>query len=266
MFYTIQYQYILYDLFIYVSVLIKRGGVDSVINIAICDDSQYDIDLIKDELNKYAVKKHLQINISAFSKPELLLYELEDGRIADIFILDVSMPENDGFQLAEDIRKHTSTSVIMFLTSHEDLAINGYKSKALRYIIKLNLKRDIEEAMDSAISEIKVTEKKVITLHKYSDYWRIPYDEIISVSRVGRQLVITTKSYGEHTDNRGITEFYNTLDDKRFLFIDRSCFVNIDYLSQIIGYNLKLKNGTVLPISRRSLQNVKQTLLEQWGL
>ena len=74
MFYTIQYQYILYDLFIYVSVLIKRGGVDSVINIAICDDSQYDIDLIKDELNKYAVKKHLQINISAFSKPELLLY------------------------------------------------------------------------------------------------------------------------------------------------------------------------------------------------
>lgn len=237
-----------------------------MINIAICDDSERDINLIKNELNKYALKKHLKINISAFSKPESLLYEVEDGKIADIFILDVSMPGKNGFELADDIRKHTTTSVIMFLTSHEDQAVNGYKSKALRYIIKLNLKRDIEEAMDNAISEITKSDDNVITLHRYSDYWRISYDDIISVSRISRQLVITTNSNGELTDNRGITKFYKILNDSRFLFIDRSCFVNIDYISQIIGYNLKLKNGTMLPISRRSLQNVKQTLLEQWGL
>lgn len=237
-----------------------------MINIAICDDSEHDINLIKDEVNKYALKNHLQINISAFSKPETLLYEVEDGKIADIFILDVSMPGKNGFELAEDIRKYTTTSVIMFLTSHEDQAVNGYKSKALRYIIKLNLKRDLEEAMDSAVSEITNGVQKVITLRRYNDYWRIPYSDIISVSRISRQLVITTNSNGEITDNRGISEFYKILDDSRFLFIDRSCFVNIDYISQIIGYDLKLKNGTMLPISRRSLQNVKQALLEQWGL
>lgn len=237
-----------------------------MINIAVCDDNQHDIDLIKEELNKYAQKKHVQINISAFSKPEMLLYELEDGKIADIFILDVSMPGKNGFQLADDIRKHTSTSVIMFLTSHENQAAKGYKSKALRYIIKLNLKRDLEEAMDSAISEIKETEEKVVTLHKYSDYWRIPFDEIISVNKTSRLLVITTSLHGEITDHRGIMEFFNMLNDSRFLFIDRSCFVNIDYISQIIGYNLKLKNGTLLPISRRSLQSVKQTLFEHWKL
>lgn len=55
------------------------------------------------------------------------------------------------------------------------------------------------------------------------------------------------------------------LSDNRFLFVDRSCFVNIDYISQIKGYSLKLTDGQILPISRRSLQNVKQTLLEQWG-
>lgn len=237
-----------------------------MINIAVCDDSQYDINLIKEELEKYAQKKHLKFNVSYFSNPEMLMYELADGKIADIYILDVSMPEKNGFQLADEIRKHTQTSVIMFLTSHEDQAAKGYKSKALRYIIKLNLKRDIEEALDSAVYETKEVEQKVITLHKYSDFWRIPFDEIISVSRVSRQLVVTTKNHGELTDNRGIAELHKILDDKRFIFIDRSCFVNIDYISQIIGYNLKLKNGIVLPISRRSLQSVKQTLVEQWGL
>ena len=237
-----------------------------MISVFICDDSQYDIEQIKNELEKYSLKKRVEFKINAFQSPDALIYEMEDGKIADIFILDVSMPGKDGFQLADEIRKYTSTSVILFLTSHEDMAAKGYKSKALRYIIKLNLSRDIEEAMDSAVAEISKMDDNTVTLHRYNDYWRVPYNEIISVTRIARQLVVNTSSFGELTDNRGITEFFETLNDSRFLFIDRSCFVNIDYISQIIGYSLKLKNGQVLPISRRSLQNVKQTLLKEWAI
>ena len=195
----------------------------------------------------------------------MLMYEVEDGKIADIFILDVEMPNMNGFDLADKIREHTETSVIIFLTSHDEMASMGYKSKALRYVIKLNLERDIEEALESAVAEISSADDKTITLHRYNDYWRIPYKDIICVSRISRQLVITTRLLGEITDNRGIKEFFDTLEDNRFLFIDRSCFVNIDYISRINGFSLKLKDGQVLPISRRSLKNVKQTLLEQWG-
>lgn len=237
-----------------------------MINISICDDSEYDAKQIQEELEKYAAKKRVQFKINTYLKPASLLYELQDGKIPDIFILDVSMPGMDGFQLADEIRKYTSTSIILFLTSHEDLATKGYKAKALRYIIKLNLDKELEEAMDCARSELSKIDENTVTLHRYNDYWRIAYHEIISVTRIARQLVITTNSYGELTDNRGITEFFKLLNDSRFLLIDRSCFVNIDYISQITGYNLKLKNGQVLPISRRSLQNVKQTILKQWSM
>ncbi len=237
-----------------------------MINVVVCDDDRNDINLIKTELENYSKISHVEFNISEFSKPEMLVYELEDGKIADIFILDVSMPHINGFELAERIRQYTETSIIIFLTSLEDQAINGYKSKALRYIIKLNLQRDIKEAMDSAIEELSNIDDKTITLHRYNDYWRIPYKDIVSVTRVSRQLIITTNSLGNITDNRGIKEFFDLLNDNRFLFIDRSCFVNIDYISQINGYNLKLTDGQLLPISRRSLQNVKQTLVERWAL
>lgn len=234
-------------------------------NVSVCDDSKYDIDKIKNALSMFSKRKHVEFNISEFSNPEMLMYEIEDGKIADIFILDVEMPNMNGFELADKIREHTETSVIIFLTSHDEMASMGYKSKALRYVIKLNLERDIEEALDSAVAEISNTDDKTITLHHYNDYWRIPYKDIICVTRISRQLVITTRLLGEITDNRGIKEFFDMLGDNRFLFIDRSCFVNIDYISQINGYSLKLTDGQVLPISRRSLQNVKQTLLEQWG-
>lgn len=234
-------------------------------NVSVCDDSQFDIEKIKNCLSEFSKKEHIDFNISEFSNPEMLMYEVEDGKIADIFILDVEMPNMNGFDLADKIREYTETSVIIFLTSHDEMASMGYKSKALRYVIKLNLERDIEEALESAVAEISSADDKTITLHRYNDYWRIPYKDIICVSRISRQLVITTRLLGEITDNRGIKEFFDTLEDNRFLFIDRSCFVNIDYISRINGFSLKLKDGQVLPISRRSLKNVKQTLLEQWG-
>lgn len=234
-------------------------------NVSICDDSKYDIDKIKNALGMFSKRKYVELSISEFSNPEMLMYEIEDGKIADIFILDVEMPNMDGFELADKIREHTETSIIIFLTSHDEMASMGYKSKALRYVIKLNLERDIEEALDSAIAEISNVNDKTITLHHYNGYWRIAYKDIICVTRISRQLVITTRLLGDITDNRGIKEFFDMLSDNRFLFVDRSCFVNIDYISQIKGYSLKLTDGQILPISRRSLQNVKQTLLEQWG-
>ena len=85
-----------------------------MIKIAVCDDDLNDISLIKNELDKYAKLCHEEFEISEFSNPEMLLYELEDGIIADIFILDVSMPNINGFELADRIRKFTETSVIIF--------------------------------------------------------------------------------------------------------------------------------------------------------
>lgn len=237
-----------------------------MIRINICDDSQQDIEILKNELEKYELRKHLRFDITAFLKPELLLYELQDNNIADIYILDVSMPVRNGFELAEEIRKHSDTAVIIFLTSMESQATMGYKAKALRYVIKVNIEKDLEEALDSAVAEVKKPDDKVVTIHRYSEFWRVPYREIVCVTRLSRQLVITTDSLGELTENRGITDFYNVLDDNRFLFIDRGCFVNVDYISQLSGYELKMKNGKVLHISRRCLQSVKKFLLEYWSL
>ena len=237
-----------------------------MIRITVCDDSKNDIELVTKALERYCAKNHLQVSLQCFCKPELVLYELRDGTTCDLYILDVSMPGMNGFELADRIREYSTTSSIIFLTSHEEQAAEGYRSRALRFVIKLNIERDLPEALDCAVKEICRSDTGVLTLRRYNDYRRIPYSEIISVNRVTRQLVISTESYGDITDNRGIKQFFDELNDRRFIFIDRSCFVNIDYISQITGYTLRLKNGVTLPVSRRSMQGVKQILLEQWGL
>ena len=55
-------------------------------NVSICDDSKYDIDKIKNALGMFSKRKHVELSISEFSNPEMLMYEIEDGKIADIFL------------------------------------------------------------------------------------------------------------------------------------------------------------------------------------
>ncbi len=237
-----------------------------MINIVVCDDSEYDIKKIRSEVEKYEKQKYVIFNIVTYRNPLLLLSELKDGKVADIYILDVSMPEKNGFDVASEIRSVSESAVIIFLTSMQDRAIDGYKMRALRYILKDNLSKEICEALDSAVTEVSKPNDKVLTVHRYGDYWRLYYGDIIYVSRVSRQLIIMTSSHGKISDTRGIAEFYDILSDDRFLFIDRSCFVNVDYILQIEGCEMKLKNGTVLNISRGKLHSVKQRLLELWGI
>lgn len=56
----------------------------------------------------------------------------------DLVILDVMMPEKDGFSLAEDIRRSGSDIPLIFLTARalKDDVITGYRKGADDYIIK----------------------------------------------------------------------------------------------------------------------------------
>ena len=237
-----------------------------MIQVLICDDCIQDLEEIERQIILFGQKQHIDFDIRTFSEPEAVLIELQDSGIPQIFILDVEMPGMDGFELAEKIREITSTALIFFLTSHEDLAIHGYHVNAFRYITKLNMAQGLDEALSSAVKELQTIDKKCITLKRYADLFLVPYKEIVYVMRVSRVLTIKTVFNGELSDHRGINELYAQLNDPRFLLIDRSCFVNIDFVSSIVGCDLKLKNGETLPVSRRSLQKVKQALLEYWSL
>ena len=193
------------------------------------------------------------------------MYELSDNRLSDIYILDVSMPGKNGFSVAEEIRKLSPNSIIIFLTSHSEFAPVGYLYEAHRYVLKLRIKEDLPEALTSAVRKLPNTDDHSVIIRRYNDVWKIPYSDIVSVTRVGRQLQILMVTQEAIQDSRGIKEFFDLLNDERFLFIDRGCFINIDFASKVTGAAIKLTTGHILPISRRSLQSVKAAILHRWG-
>lgn len=178
----------------------------------------------------------------------------------DLFFLDIEMPGINGLETASLIRKEMPAAIIIFITSYEQYAPSGYRVQALRYLSKPIDDAQFDEALKTSIALFERIDRGALSVFSYGNVNRIPYRDILYVRHVLRYSLISTASSGIIKDSRGINDLFRLIEDKRFLFIDRGTFVNVDYIQRLDRTQLTLINGESLSISRRMLPNIKVTI------
>ena len=77
---------------------------------------------------------------------------LADGNSPDVIILDVGLPDGNGFELAAQIRKTHRCGIIMLTAlGDSDNRIRGFESGADIYLVKHSTLREIEAAIRSLL-------------------------------------------------------------------------------------------------------------------
>ncbi len=234
-------------------------------HVAICDDESVFIDEIEIIIKHFAKEYDYPLQLHSFQNSTALLDEIVDGSVFDIYLLDVDMPGVGGFELAKKVKEKQPEAPIIFLTSHVEMSREGYKVDALRFVSKLCLDAEIDEALNAAFFDILNARNPFLNITHYHDVVRVPYNEILYVQRVMRYLEIHTSRQGIITTGRSIKDVLAKLDDERFVFISRSCFVNLDHVRQLSESSIKMDTNESLPISRKMLPGVKSTILRVWG-
>lgn len=237
-----------------------------MIRIALCDDNKEDMLQLHQKIIEWYREnsKNQSVSITEYSDSVYLSSVIDAGDSHDVFFLDVEMPKVDGFQLADKIRNKLPAAIIVFLTSHSELAPDGYKFRALWYVSKLVLSQKLPEALEAVQKEFSALESGYLVVPHYTDALRIPYNEILYVQHILRSSQIYTLRQGVIKDNRGLKTIYSVIGDKRFIYIDRSTFVNIDFIRELKGNEIILRTGESLAISRPMLANVKETIVRMW--
>ena len=237
-----------------------------MIRIALCDDNKEDMLQLHQKIVEWYREnsKNQSVSITEYSDSVYLSSVIDAGDSYDVFFLDVEMPKVDGFQLADKIRNKLPAAIIVFLTSHSELASDGYKFRALRYVFKLVLSQKLPEALEAVQKEFSTLESGYLVVPHYTDALRIPYNEILYVQHILRSSQIYTLRQGVIKDNRGLKTIYSVIGDKRFIYIDRSTFVSIDFIRELKGNEIILRTGESLAISRPMLANVKETIVRMW--
>ena len=186
----------------------------------------------------------------------------------DLIVLDIMLPKIDGYGVCELIRKQSDVPIIMLTAlSGEEDQIRGLDLQVDDYITnvsKLVLSQKLPEALEAVQKEFSALESGYLVVPHYTDALRIPYNEILYVQHILRSSQIYTLRQGVIKDNRGLKTIYSVIGDKRFIYIDRSTFVNIDFIRELKGNEIILRTGESLAISRPMLANVKETIVRMW--
>lgn len=235
-----------------------------MIHVALCDDDPHFLKQLRQATAQWFTERQIIFSAIEFSSAKHLLDSVKETSY-DVFFLDIEMPEVDGMQLAKLIRETLPDSIIVFLTSHDEFAPDGYRVQALRYLSKQTWKKFLSEALDAATAQVEKQGTGSLTVSHYGNIQRIPHRDILYIRHISRYCEIAIKAGETIQDDRGIKKLFEIIGDGRFIFIDRGAFINLDYLQKIENGQAVMTNGHSLPISRRLLPQVKLTINRYYG-
>lgn len=80
----------------------------------------------------------------------------------DLVVLDIKMPELDGFEMLRSITANDSTPKIIFVTAYDEYAIDAFDVRALDYVLKPYDGQRLAEALDRVRELIALEQRPTV--------------------------------------------------------------------------------------------------------
>ena len=199
-----------------------------MINFVVCDDDKKYRDLVNNVILKYMMKNDVEYKVHEFSDyNDDFINIVKSSLPSKIYILDIETPSKSGVDVARIIRKHDMNSIIIFLTSHQEL---GYKvlEEVTLFLAFINKFDDCENKLfNSLIDAFKVLKtKKMLKFKNGTVTNTVSTDDILYAIRdtEDRKILIKT-DYSDIKTNISLKEFLDMVGND-FIQTHRACCVN----------------------------------------
>ena len=226
--------------------------------IAIVDDSSVDAAFVEDILNIWAENRQVVVQPERFDSAEKFLFRYADDKAWDILLLDIEMGAMDGVTMAKRVRQNNEAVQIVFITGYSDYIAEGYEVAALHYLMKPVNQEKLFTVLDRALEKRK-QEERCLNLEAYGEMVRIPFYEIRYLDV--HQNYVTVHAKADYTVKRTLGDFEKELDD-RFCRVGRSMILNLKYIQRVTKTEVRLSDGTVLPLPRGAYESLNRAIIQ----
>ena len=233
-----------------------------MISIAICDDSSISLEIAA-QMCAVAVEKATSrpYKIDLFTSALDLLTKVETDGPYDITLLDIVMPGLTGMEAARDMRSMYSDSILLFITAHDEFALDAFGLHADGYLMKPYDADKFNEAILRCVKRIPVEDEGALTIKSHRRRVKIPYSRIMYTEPSGHnQNIILEDGSVEHVRSSATALFDVLKEDARFFKMGGSHIVNLDKISRVSGQEACLTDGTRLPVPTRSAGALSKAL------
>lgn len=225
--------------------------------IAICDDSDADRQYVLNMVNAWAAQTGHAVHTDIFSSAENFLFHYPEESDYDILLLDIEMEAMDGVTMAKQLRKSNDTVQIVFITGYSDYISEGYEVAALHYLMKPVKEEKLCSVLDRA-AEKPARNEKVLNLESGGEMVRVPVYQIRYADVFGNYVTIHALS--DVTVKMTLGELEKQLDE-RFYRAGRSCVVNLTQISRVTRTEIKLSDGTAIPLPRGAYDGINRAII-----
>lgn len=221
----------------------------------ICDDNETDRKRTAELINTYGENNGVIFEIYMFSSGQELIDEVKAGHVPDMIFLDINMEKLDGIETAKQIRMSLKDVAIVLVTAYINYSLEGYKVRAVRFLVKDELEDTIPECLDTVITDIK----------RNAEEMEFAFVEGRVSLKLKDLIYIETNAHVQffHTKNKTY-RIYKKLDDIErelspygFARVHKSFVVNLAYVTKISAYRLYLSTGVEIPVPRNRYNPVK---------
>lgn len=224
-----------------------------MLKIAVCEDEELHRKMLVDLIGRYPFET--DYCITTFQYGYELIEANNHGISFEIIFLDMRLDNEDGIDVANELRKTDKNARIIITTSLIEYAVLGYSVNASDFLLKpvpeeklflvlAKLEKDIRQTKTNCY-EFEINNEKVI----------LKSDEILYFESLGRKIKVATFEE-EYEYYHTISTLEKELDPVRFILCHRSYIINLKNVKSIKSKTAVLKNGVQIPISPKRNQKV----------
>lgn len=196
-----------------------------------------------------------------YSDGEEIIRSFENGFELDAVFLDIEMQSVDGMAAARRIREINRDVPIVFLTSHTEMAMDGYEVQAFRFLSKPVEREKLRQTLRDLEQKLKVDEK--IVLVKDGEQIINPVSALVYVeaSNNSCRFVFLRQTVELRMKFKEACSMVDQVSSD-FVKCHRSYYINLGHVMKMSSADVAMDNGQIIPVARSASSEAKQRLFD----
>lgn len=214
------------------------------------DDDTYDLHIIQRVLDSLSMDMDMDLVVSYYTS----FRDLPSPYQADIYIIDIEMPDINGVDAAKILLENNPKAKIIFCSNHDDFVFNSFVVDVFYFARKMHLKEDLTSALKKyqkriAHSSFSIQQGKDTIVNSYHD--------ILYISTYGNSCIINCLNEKEYEEKKSMHKIYESLPSNIFFPISSSYVINLEYFERLKDDKVILEGCKWnLPITKRNIRSL----------
>lgn len=232
-------------------------------HLILCDDDNVFLDKLETRIRGLCQKHGIAVEMERYDSSKKMLEGLKDLDTVPVFLIDIDMPEVNGFAVASFLKKWNRECCIGFVSNKDELVFQAFAYHPFFFIRKTHLDEELEPQLLELQKKMGVKVPK-IELQTGRQTVEVALDTIWFVESEKNYLL-----FYREKDERGdavrarmkIAEAEKELEPHGFVRTHKGYLVNMNYVYRLRENEILLLNGKHVPVSRSYLNQVRMKIM-----